>query len=671
MCRRAAAIVSILAIACCLNTSEGAVQDTDADVQTLASKTPSKTTSKTTSKAGSKTAASKPASKPALPAKPKKKVFSKIPFFILKDGSEKVNSAKTQEQCEKVCEERPNCKSFSYSMRKQVCFWSKNALAFNGEFTFYTKRTNPGKSSSKYRSLLGMMFLSKSFTRYMDVSLQRCKRYCNTGRDSKGRSCNAFSYRERDSACLLSPFGVTYDNDYDYFEREPRKVTVKKKVISASGKVETVKKKKKPPLDVRLQKVVPKPKLAFSNEYKTNLKVQEGEAKQGAKEVARKKRTKKRQKVEKKAEKEEEEDEEEEEEETQKAAKTQGKVQSQNNWKERSKKTKAKREKTDKAYRKEQDAEDEASHKDKKESSVKVSKQKKSMEEGLNKELKYKTRKKYLEVQTKKHNENMQKSVDTLIKSGIQLSSTERKNKQKHEKATENGAKEKVVKMDRQKVLDRRHERHNKEFAKFAKDTVESTAKKSSTDTQVAKAMQADMKTQKRDFAAVVKTIKKQRALVHKMSLRVEQLKAKANGYQHIINLSAKAGKKAKPTEVKLTYTMNEIRKYKAKVEYEKKKLSKQEGKKQKKDIRLKKLDNKMTQKGIGRRRRAQSSAKGAKKKAPPVKLKTGTKKDDPTSRRRRTQARLKKRMMKEQKQTSGASITVVPAVPKDEAKQP
>merc|ERR1719409_936505 len=246
-----AVAMAILAIALCLNLSEGEEQQAEAVSSAFAD--------------GEQTA----------PPLKESNSFNKIPFFLLKDGAEKVDGVKTQATCQKACVRQTKCRSFSFSVRKEDCLVSPNTLGLNSDFTFYSKRINPGEKD-KYRDFAGLMYQSKTWTRYMGKTAEECRKFCDTGKDSKGRHCNGYSYRSRDKTCLLSPFGVNYDNDYDYFERIPAKVKVKTKVVDAKGDTKTVTKTK---TVIPAEKFKPKQNPGPSKQYKAEMARQEGEAK--------------------------------------------------------------------------------------------------------------------------------------------------------------------------------------------------------------------------------------------------------------------------------------------------------------------------------------------------------------------------------------------------------
>merc|ERR1719478_623997 len=171
------------------------------------------------------------------------------------------------------------------------------------------------------------------------------------------------------------------------------------------------------------------------------------------------------------------------------------------------------------------------------------------MQEKMKKELVYKTKRKEIQIKTEKHAKSNRKKIDGLVRSGTNLAAAERRNKKDGNGAKEDAAKEKVIKINVKRVKGRRHARHQRAYAKFVKKTLQKQLKKRKTEKQV--------------------------AIAHLVSLSIAKLKAAANGYQHSINISAKRGKKAPKQEVKLRYTMNNLRKAQHKYQFKKQKLAK------------------------------------------------------------------------------------------------
>jgi|ERR1711907_813155 len=576
--------------------------------------------------------------------------YSKIPFFALKYKAKKATNAKTVQQCQNLCSGNKVCKSFSFSVRKRDCLLSKTALAFNGHFTFYSKRANPKKPNSDggmnpmspYRDFVGLMYQGKDWTRYKGHSKESCEDLCNRAKDSWGRTCHGFSYRLKDQTCLLSPFGVRYDTDYDYYERNPQAKALQKKLKP---------KKKKGP----------GPKM--SSEYKTNLKVQEGKAKWGKKELAHKqtlvkkvKRGKKKLKLQFKILKKKKLK-------LKKDLKKKKKEKHEMTLAEERKHKRAVAEKTQKKFILVRKKQQERKRKKDRESQTKLNKQKAKLREKLSKELKYKTRKKKIEKAKKEKKSKLKGKIDSLIKMSIRLTASERRNKARGFKEKEHATKEKLIKMQIAHVKGRRHARHKHQYARFVKRTLKKQMKKAKTATRVAVAMKQNMKQRKKELSNALHRQKKLRALVHLIGLNIAKMKARANGYQHSINISAKRGKKAPGTEVKLRFTMNQLRAEQRKDAFKKRKLVKLGREVDKRNSAVKRLDARMTQLRVGRRRRA-SKVKVKKKKVKVPKLRPKIPKNNLGVRRRRTTARLGKRFMMQAMQEAGKGYTKVPAIP-------
>lgn len=612
--------------------------------------------------------------------------FSKVPFFKL-DASAALNiKAKTKSQCHADCAQHSACKSFSFSVRRAECLISKEAIAWNLGFTFYSRRLSsaPMQSgrdrTSKYRPFRGMMFLDKSFSKYHVHSKKMCSKYCDSAKNSRGQRCGGFSYRAGDQTCLLSVASVTTNRDFDYYERMPhsevKRITVKK--VSKTGKVKKfkVRKKIKATGGTHLRQVykhsVKKTPWNKTPEMKGQLATQEAAAKAGKQrlkkqqlwewkqheaKVARLLKSKKMNKVKREH-----------------FLKKEKKVKSRM----------AKRHKEVKIKKKEK-AKAREEHTSKKflvmKQKVKAEKRKRAnaakkalqrtkakFREKLKKELGYKTKKKELAKKARRHHLIRVHKVNVLIKAGIKLARTERKNKKKAYRFKEHNAKHKLVKMQVKQVKGNRHARHKKVFKKFVKKTLKFQLKKKKIDKAVAASMKKLMKQRKRNLTRILKKQKKKMAVAHMTLTNMQKLKAKANGLQHIINISAKKGKKEPATNVKLKYTLNRIAALRAKKAYTQRVLARIGRKVVKKRLKVLNLDKKMTSLKVGRRRRATTAPTKAKpnKKIVP-KIKKSKAKNPLKSRRRRSKARLMKRMMKLASQSApkkGGHKYIVPAVP-------
>jgi hypothetical protein len=602
--------------------------------------------------------------------------YAKIPYFVMKDDAKKEEKATNKEDCQAACTKRPECKSVSFSAAKQDCLWSTHALSFNGEFTFYAKRAFPGAKDSgknllgKYRSFMGLMYQSKEFTRYQGKTQPECREFCNIAVDGHGRRCNGFSYRERDQTCLLSPFGLTYNADYDYYERNPRPVPkMVEKVDPATGETsveEVPGEEVVPPIDAAF--VLPKVEAKMTPAYKAQIQVQEAAAKSGAKELAYKKRTGKVAKQEKQTFENQIEVMKEKE-----AEKTSGPVKGnaeiiQKGVEEREEKTEAEEERTSKQYqltlKNERDAQ-----------LLKQQEDQRKFDDAM-RQAEVEQRKKMAEEkekeQSKKTEENAKeqakKTIFVIVAQGRTLAFKERRNKERDYNAKEARAKQKVVKLEVKTIKENRHAKHEKEFEDFVQKTTERHLKVRETDTAVAIAMKQTKKQRITDLGHAQDELKRVRALTHATMINVEKLKAQADGYQHEINMDAKRGKKSPQAEVKLQYTMDSLRNEQNKVTYRKQEVQKLEKGVLEDQESLKKLDEEMTKKGIGRRRRNVEDSTHA-----PPNMNKGTPKmptlirepENPAlQRRRRSEARLNEQFETSLKQSGGDGATQLPGVP-------
>lgn len=606
--------------------------------------------------------------------KPEK--FNKIPFFVFKDGAKNEPTVETRRQCEDTCLGRPSCKSYSFSENKQDCLTSTNRLAFNGEFTFYSRRVygdekgSGDKLMSRYRAFPGLVFQSKDWTRYDEQTEADCKRFCDTAVDGHGRKCNGYSYDLDKQICMLSPFGLQYENDYDYYERNPDPIQVEvRKTDKITGKLTITKKDKPVNLDVKIEEK----EKPFNErpEYKAQLTMQEGAAKQGAKELAHKKLNKKEVKHEKKELKKEEislqkEEKLEEVEQT----KSKSPKATLEKMKREQEKEMAEEEQTQKKYVLTMQKEKEQESK----KAMEIQRQKDLQEEKeqaeLAAELKVKTEKKRIKMEEAAHLERQKKKVAVIVRAGKALAVNERKNKEKAFNAEENNAKEKLVKVDVKRKLANRHAKRKAEFEQFVKDSTERHLKVRHTDKAAAVAMKQSKKAQVAELGHSQERLKALRALTHGLGLEIEKLKAQADGYQHEINNDAKLGKASPKAEVKLGYTMDAIKTESQREAHRKRDIMKKEREILEQMDGLKQLDAEMTKMGVGRRRRAVADATHVAAKDPKAvkmdmpKAKLPAESQQVGGRRRRSKARLMAEYMKDIQTGGETGETLVPGVP-------
>jgi len=597
--------------------------------------------------------------------------YYKIPFFVLKAGSTKVIKAKKASDCEDACTQRKACKSYSFSVIKQDCLWSKFALMFNGDFSFYSKRTGQGKKisgdsrMSRYRQFFGMMYQDNTWTRYTGPSRAKCQKMCDTASNSENQTCHGYSYRSKDKTCLLSANGLFYDTDYDYYERTSDLKKSKKSGVKRGDAVHSSFKKQ------MLKKNPPVPTM--SKQYKQQLVVQEAAAKQGAKELVHKGRRKKKRKLMKKKLK-------------KLAKKYRGGTKKA---KKKAKKAKKKRMKAKKAKKKKKIQKKEvktmskfmrmkqkireAARKEAVRDKKRLAASRKKHHEKLRKELAYKTKKKEEKVKAARARELTSKKIDVLIFRGVHLAAKERKNKASWVHYKEDKVKKRLAMKQAKITLARRHARHRASFKRFVVKTLKRRLKKKKANIAIRVSLVKMMKQKKRVLTATVKRERKFAARVHLISLNIAKLKAKANGLQHVINLKAKRGKKAPATNIKLKYTMNAIKSQQRQKAFKTKKLLRTRRSVRNQKAAIKRLDRKMTKAGAGRRRRAmKSKTSAATPKRQGIKIPTTfpavkRKKSNPvTTRRRRSKARVFTRYLHNARMNGGAATKLqsVPTLP-------
>merc|ERR1712100_610039 len=139
--------------------------------------------------------------------------YSKIPGFALKEALLNGPSGTTGGDA-KACEQRctsagAECKSYSYSAEKKLCFVSKETLMADPNFVLKSK-AEASQSGKEWRTFEGMTYTPDGWTKVMGVSLAGCEAKCkeNTG-------CGMLSYRKVDEMCLMSPKRLDYAPGFD------------------------------------------------------------------------------------------------------------------------------------------------------------------------------------------------------------------------------------------------------------------------------------------------------------------------------------------------------------------------------------------------------------------------------------------------------------------------
>merc|ERR1712086_286725 len=151
------------------------------------------------------------------PAKPAKGVsYSKIPGLVLKrhgrliEDSDRVN-------CELMCTNSANCKSYSFSVSTAECIWSTDHFQYSPDSAFYVrKRALNGDMSMDYRLVPGLkvhVVDPEKQTQYSTV--QECKYQC-----SSSLTCTGFGFNSKTDVCSeTGPGYLEFSPGYDYYEK--------------------------------------------------------------------------------------------------------------------------------------------------------------------------------------------------------------------------------------------------------------------------------------------------------------------------------------------------------------------------------------------------------------------------------------------------------------------
>merc|ERR1712070_94080 len=141
--------------------------------------------------------------------------YHRIPWFKLGFLGKK-HKNKSRGGCQSLCNKYIGCKSFSYNFDKKMCIWSPQAVTYDQDWRFYSKKTNlQGKPDGTYHMFPGMKYLEPTSNIEKDVSLQQCMYSC-----TKELGCNAFSYSEPRTECARSGSAIGYSEHRQYFEKD-------------------------------------------------------------------------------------------------------------------------------------------------------------------------------------------------------------------------------------------------------------------------------------------------------------------------------------------------------------------------------------------------------------------------------------------------------------------
>merc|ERR1711871_690232 len=145
-----------------------------------------------------------------------KKTWYRIPYFVLTHMSENAGTT-SEEACKEACEQKPECRSFSWNEDTRQCLYSLESIHFDPEFDFFAK-TNPDTGAPfTYYEFLGVKYQEPGQSeQFEDMTSHECRAKC----DAQPKKCMSFSYRARDKVCFTSGEGLHYDAKWTYYERD-------------------------------------------------------------------------------------------------------------------------------------------------------------------------------------------------------------------------------------------------------------------------------------------------------------------------------------------------------------------------------------------------------------------------------------------------------------------
>lgn len=148
---------------------------------------------------------------------PKKWAYARIPYFKGFAGSKEVKGLKTTGECQQVCDRQDLCKSFSWTDTKKLCFWGIAGLNYDPHFTMAVKAEQDlaGSPGAKFREFPGVKFVDAQSTQINDSTESACQQRCDAD-----VTCKSYSYRKDSKFCAYSSKGLSYDEEYMYYEKQ-------------------------------------------------------------------------------------------------------------------------------------------------------------------------------------------------------------------------------------------------------------------------------------------------------------------------------------------------------------------------------------------------------------------------------------------------------------------
>jgi len=141
--------------------------------------------------------------------------YAKIPG--LKLNGKEVNVENSAE-CRTICNNAGPCKSYSTSKSQAKCFWSASTIEYSDDWKMYLKQKQNGESGRTFFIVSGLKSEDQPEAiggNEVKTSLGECKYECFNNED-----CGGFSYNAKEGKCLGQGSGMSYDPDFDYFEKD-------------------------------------------------------------------------------------------------------------------------------------------------------------------------------------------------------------------------------------------------------------------------------------------------------------------------------------------------------------------------------------------------------------------------------------------------------------------
>merc|ERR1711988_137526 len=205
--------------------------------------------------------------------------YNRVPGLFLRNGAT-TSKGKDLASCRLGCTADAKCRSFSYNPKSKECLISNEALRFDPDFLMETKAKR--SKVKKFRKFPGLFYRYEGWLKVTGQTLSQCEAKC-----ASSDKCNALCYRSKDMTCLLSPKGVSFEENFTYYMKKgiqtktmplkkdagPRKAPEKKKPSKAKEA------KKKEDGAVKALMSAEQAKLADANKEIDRAKKMEADAK--------------------------------------------------------------------------------------------------------------------------------------------------------------------------------------------------------------------------------------------------------------------------------------------------------------------------------------------------------------------------------------------------------